>query len=118
MKKIDLVKLWIFKAEEDRKNVENNLNSEDILYGTVCFHTQQMAEKYLKGYLLYNEIDFLKTNVIEGLVSVCKEIDKDFEKIEPIIGDLSDYAVEIRYPDDWYSSSHSETMNAYNSAKK
>ena len=48
MTKTDLVKLWFLKAEEDRKNIDNNLQSEDIPFGTVCFHAQQMAEKYSK----------------------------------------------------------------------
>ena len=72
----------------------------------------------LKGFLTYKDTVFPKTHVIEDLISICKEIDKDFEILEPIIGDLSDYAVEIRYPDDWFVPSHEDTLEAYENAKK
>jgi len=118
MNKIDLVKLWFIKAEEDRKNIDNNLNSNNIPYGTVCFHAQQMAEKYLKGFLIFHEKEFPKTHIIEDLIAICKEIDEDFEALELIIGDLSDYAVLVRYPDDWHDPTHQETIEAYIAAKK
>lgn len=34
------------------------------------------------------------------LLHLCKEHDPDFSTIS--VGDLSDYAVEIRYPDEFY----------------
>ncbi len=40
--KIELVKAWIEKAD-------------------ICFHAQQCAEKYLKAYLTYKEVEFRKT---------------------------------------------------------
>lgn len=56
-------------------------------------------EKYLKAYLISKSVDFGKTHNLEYLIKLCSEIDKDFEDIK--VGDLSFYAVEVRYPDDF-----------------
>jgi HEPN domain-containing protein len=41
---------------------------------TVCFHAEQCAEKYLKGFLTYHQIEFPKTHSIETLVGLCKPV--------------------------------------------
>jgi len=45
----ELVKEWIHKAENDLLDAENNLRCPQIPTDTVCFHCQQVAEKYLKS---------------------------------------------------------------------
>jgi len=48
-KRIDLVKLWIRKAENDLVAAEHLLTVRPHTpYDTICFHAQQCAEKYLK----------------------------------------------------------------------
>ena len=48
-KKIDLVKLWIKKAENDLVAAEHLLTVRPHTpYDTICFHAQQCAEKYLR----------------------------------------------------------------------
>jgi len=74
MSKNDLVNAWIYKAENDIKNIENNLrySDEEIPIDTVCFHCQQAVEKYLKAYLVHNEISFPHTHNLGSLP--CREI--------------------------------------------
>jgi len=51
--KIDLTKLWIKKAENDLITAKDSLNIKPVPpLDTICFHAQQCAEKYLKGFLL------------------------------------------------------------------
>ncbi len=46
--KIDLVKLWIRKAENDLITAVNSLRIRPKPpFDTICFHAQQCAEKYL-----------------------------------------------------------------------
>ena len=69
---------------------------------TICFHAQQCAEKYLKGFLTFHEIDFPKTHSLEELVRLYKSI---VPSIESEVGDveiLSSYGVEIKYLDEIY----------------
>ena len=49
---IVLVKEWIFYAEEDFRNAEHTLTmTENCPFSTVCFHAQQVVEKYIKAFL-------------------------------------------------------------------
>ena len=58
---LSLVRQWVEKAEEDLLTAEHTLTLEDDCpYGTVCFHAQQCAEKYLKALLTLHAIPFPK----------------------------------------------------------
>jgi HEPN domain-containing protein len=62
-KKIELVKMWMRKADNDLKTAKDELNTEEPATDTICFHAQQCAEKYLKAFLLiYHEIEFEKNS--------------------------------------------------------
>ncbi|CAN5146524.1 hypothetical protein BH23CHL1_BH23CHL1_17780 [soil metagenome] len=61
------------------------------------FHSQQCAEKSLKGFLLWHEQRFGKIHDIAILVSSCEKIDPEFALLAPA-AELSDYAVDFRYP--------------------
>src|SRR4030042_3445000 len=98
----EYIKKWIQKADNDLKVASNELNVSDsnIITDAICFHCQQAVEKYLKAFLILNKIEFKKTHNIDFLLSLCIEKDQDFNAIS--VDDLSSYAVEIRYPDDFY----------------
>ncbi|MBI4824885.1 MAG: HEPN domain-containing protein [Nitrospirae bacterium] len=100
--KSDVVRAWFKKAENDLRTAEHIIKMEDPPYDTACFHTQQCAEKYLKGFLLFHEIDFPKTHSIEDLVLQCKKVAPSLESEIGDIEILSIYAVETRYPGELY----------------
>jgi len=56
----DLVSKWILKAEQDFRIIkhETSLKEDEMVRDMVCFHCQQMAEKYLKAYLIERETEF------------------------------------------------------------
>ncbi len=47
-----LVRGWFLKADSDLADARRTIASEGP-YDTACFHAQQAAEKYLKGYLAW-----------------------------------------------------------------
>jgi HEPN domain-containing protein len=54
---------WVEKAESDFLSAEYILSlADDRLTDTVCFHTQQCAEKYFKALLISRGIAFPKTH--------------------------------------------------------
>ena len=53
-----------------------------------------------------------------SLLNLCSSVDKSFKKNLPKSNNLTDYAVEIRYPDDWYEPTIEETKQAYEIALK
>ena len=66
-----LARRWFQKAENDLLNVRNNLQAEQYASDTVCFHCQQAAEKYLKGFLAWRRVPFTK---IHDLLELLKQI--------------------------------------------
>jgi len=94
--KIDLAKAWLKKAENDLMAAENSIEAK--LYDIASFHAQQCAEKYLKAFLTYHEIEFEKTHAIEDLLLLASQIDDSFVEMIEEGKKLTPYAVEVRYP--------------------
>ena len=105
---IDFIKQWLLKANEDLLVVERLVDYEIIATSSACFHCQQAVEKFLKAFLISNDIEIKKTHNIEYLLSECSDIDEDFSDIDP--KELSDFGVDVRYPGDMYIPGESETL--------
>ena len=103
------IKEWIDKANKDIKAVEKLKDEQDITE-IVCFHCQQAVEKYLKAFLIYNGEEIQKTHNIDFLLNKCKKYNNELEKY--IGNSLSDYAVDLRYPDTRYIPTIEETNEA------
>ncbi|MEJ5284908.1 MAG: HEPN domain-containing protein [Brevinematia bacterium] len=115
----EYVKKWLKKAMEDYKTALHEFNlppREEVVTSSVCFHCQQAVEKLLKAYLTAKKIDFGKIHALEFLVKLCAEEDEDFNNID--VGDLSSYAVDVRYPDDFYIPSIKEAEKALSIVKE
>ena len=48
-----VVREWFLSAQDDELAVESMLKNSDWPANTVCFLSQQMAEKSLKGFLIF-----------------------------------------------------------------
>lgn len=117
--KNDLIRLWITKAENDLITAEHSLNIKpkppvDI----ICFHAQQCAEKYLKAYLTYQDIEFEKTHDIGELVYLCSSKNLEFESIYDMVKELTPFAVEIRYPGIYDDITLQDAVEAVEIARK
>jgi HEPN domain-containing protein len=66
-----LVRAWIDKAEEDYRCFQHTLKmADDCPFDTVCFHSQQCVEKYLKARLVSLGIDFPKIHDIAAIIKL------------------------------------------------
>ena len=65
-----LVRQWIRRAENDLLNVRNNLAAQEIPWDTICFHSQQAAEKYLKAVLVFYAQPVPRTHDLEHLLGM------------------------------------------------
>jgi HEPN domain-containing protein len=109
---------WIKSANNDIKLVERELKfvDEEILVNIICFHCQQAAEKLLKAFLIYHQIEFPRTHNLEILIELCSRKDVSFVNID--CKGLTEYAVDVRYPDDFYSPTLQEAKLAYDKVLK
>ncbi|HDN83495.1 MAG TPA: HEPN domain-containing protein [Candidatus Altiarchaeales archaeon] len=97
--KIDLVVGWIKKGERDLKVAMRELAQQEIFTDVVCFHAQQAAEKYLKGYLVWLDIEPKRTHDLEDLVLLAGTKDKKILGLKDTLAELTPFAVESRYPE-------------------
>ena len=51
MKNKETIRKWVFLADGDLKTAVDELKTDEVITNTVCFHSQQCIEKYLKAYL-------------------------------------------------------------------
>ena len=114
----DLFEKWIIKAEKDLLTAERELTFENPVTESICFHSQQATEKFLKAYLVKHQIFFTKTHKIIDLLELCSTVDKSFKSELEDADNLTDYAVVIRYPDIWFEPSLEQAKESLNIAKK
>jgi HEPN domain-containing protein len=105
----EYLKNWLYRANEDIAVVDNLFNTDVAFYSsTICFHAQQAVEKFLKAFLVFNNVDFPRTHDVDFLLIECKKIAP--EDFEVDLLSLSDFGVNIRYPDDFYIPDKQETI--------
>ena len=109
---------WLYKANNDLKSALKLLDGDDPIMDTAIYHTQQCAEKALKGYLAFKSQPLKKTHDIELLVEVCSEIDSEFDKLYIYSENLTPYATAFRYPDIYLEPDYDEVYEAIDMAKK
>jgi HEPN domain-containing protein len=99
LKKRSEIKAWVAKAEQD-------FQAATFLAGKrkkpvpeiVCFHCQQAAEKYLKGYLAGENIPFPKTHDLASLRALAAVGLPEIELVFDLLKYLNRFSVLPRYP--------------------
>ena len=91
------VKDWIVLADKDLYASEILIKDEHPLTNIVAFHCQQTIEKYLKAFLIENDIPLIKIHDLIKLNGMIKEI-KDLRIDEKRLIPINEVYVEARYP--------------------
>jgi HEPN domain-containing protein len=90
---------WRLKAEEDF-TAASILAEHGGPAATICFLCQQVAEKYLKGYLLLRRQSPKRIHHVDVLLEDCIAFDDSFQLLVDDAVFLKRYYIESRYPDD------------------
>ena len=114
----EFVRQWLLKAEEDLNAAKALITYGDSFSSTVCFHSQQAAEKYPKAFLTRHQAEFPKTHDIDELLDLVAPIDSKLsESLRDVIV-LTNYGVDVRYPGDFLSVTGSDAQQAIQLAEK
>jgi len=115
---LNIVSQWIQKAESDFINARHTLSmGADCPYDTVCFHSQQGAEKYIKALLSFLSVDFPKVHDIGRLIQLLS----DHVKLSITVTEqelLTSYAIITRYPGDEEPLTRADAKRALSIARK
>ncbi|GAB4494896.1 MAG: hypothetical protein OHK0052_01050 [Anaerolineales bacterium] len=108
---------WLQKATNDLKTASILLHAQDDdkPFDMVCFHCQQAAEKYLKGYLAFLNLNIPRTHNIAQLIELGAQNDP-LLRAYLSADELTPYGVNIRYPDEISVPLESEAWQAYQRA--
>jgi HEPN domain-containing protein len=101
MDKDEILQQWLNKGNDDLRSAEylssmHHHTPNEI----ICYHCQQSAEKYLKGFLFLHDIEPPKTHDLNDLLEMCAEINNNFSVLSPKMSILKTYAVTTRYPNE------------------
>jgi HEPN domain-containing protein len=94
------VRQWFEHADEDLRLALGAMNlpgEEEPPYRLIAYHAQQCAEKYLKAFLVYHNVDFPYTHNISILLELCGDYAEWPKKLQDA-EELSRYVVTTRYP--------------------
>jgi HEPN domain-containing protein len=113
------VERWRRKATEDLRVADILLKASgrEVPYAAICFHAQQAAEKYLKGWLVSRGRPAPRTHSLLYLVSRAEELDGRFLEVREIAERLTPFAVAPRYPGDFPEPEEPDALKAIERAR-
>ena len=85
---------------------------QNTFYDTAIYHTQQCAEKALKGYCVYRRQPLIKTHDLEKILNICIELDSNFSELDILATSLNGLDVRFRYPDVEFEPEAQEVADA------
>jgi HEPN domain-containing protein len=101
---------WVKKAEEDYlAAVDLARRRKRQLHNLVCFHCQQSAEKYLKARIEEAGLRIARTHDLESLLNIVIQAEPLWAALRPALQNLTDFAVDFRYPGNEASKQDAKT---------
>ena len=111
-----LAQEWFDSAKSDYLYAEVGLKEEKI-FPQVAFLSQQIAEKFFKGYLILNGIEPPRIHELPKILDECVKINPDLNKLRDACELLTGFYVETRYPPDVPDYTREDISEAFEKAK-
>ena len=93
-----IVQEWLLTAEKDLKIAKEDIDKPER-HQDGSFHCQQAAEKFLKAFIIFKNLEFRPTHDLETLLHICSQQNKEFESIRTECKMLSPFYIGTRYPE-------------------
>jgi HEPN domain-containing protein len=116
--KNELIKQWLDRADKDLKTANQLITFDDAVFESICFSCQQATEKNLKAYLIFFDDNIVKTHDIGVLIKKCSVYDNQLLSFLDDADELTTYAVETRYPDNYFEIKRQDALKAIEVAIK
>ncbi len=110
------VQRWLRYAQEDMAAAEVMLEQTAIAPRHACWLAQQAAEKALKAVLVFLQIDFPRRHDLDALRNLVPD-GWQLKDNHPDLAELTEWAVEARYPGDWPEATLENARSAVEQAK-
>lgn len=107
---------WLQRAESNLR-VAYLGRGEGVFLEDLCFEAQQAAEKALKALLIYLSGDYPRVHAFALILEQLEQHMAVPESIREVV-ELTDYAVQMRYPGDYHPVSEEEYERALELAER
>ena len=105
------VRRWLRFAREDLTAAEALLRDEGVVPRHVCWLAQQAAEKALKAALVAVDVEFPFRHDLDALRNLLPPGWR-IKSEHPDLAELTEWAVEARYPGDWPDATREAAQRA------
>ena len=103
---------WLDKADEDLE-FGISVIEDSTFYAQICFHFHQAAEKYLKTYIITQELEFKKIHDLPVLLKSCLAKEPNLSELLEDCKFLNRFYIDTRYPVHWPTKyTKEEAVNA------
>jgi HEPN domain-containing protein len=103
-------------AREDLEAAEAIVSQVYAAPRHACWLAQQAAEKALKAILVCLQVEFPRTHDLDRLVHLIPD-GWQVPREHPDLADLTEWAVEARYPGDWPEATETDARDAAQHAR-
>ncbi len=107
---------WVRKAEFDRRTVLKEKANPPVVHASVCFHCQQLAEKYLKALLCELGLPVPRTHDCRVLVASLIPLEPELAQLTSRAKVPTRFAVDPRYSG--FQLVPSDSRTAWNAAER
>ena len=114
----DDTRAWLEQAAKDLRRVEILLAVTPPDVEGALFHSQQAAEKALKGLLTWHDIAFRRVHELGEIGRQCLQADPTLGDLLQRANSLTKYAVRFRYPGAPYEPTLEEAQAAHALARE
>ena len=98
-------------AREDLEAAEALVEQQTVVPRHICWLAQQAAEKALKAVLIFLEVEFPWRHDLDALRNLIPT-DWEVKEKHPDLAELTEWAVEARYPGDWPDATEADARLA------
>lgn len=107
---------WLRFSEEDLSVAARLMSGTPTAPRHACWLSQQAAEKALKAALMLEEVDFAFTHDLDALRNLLPDV-WAVRNTHADLAELTEWAVEARYPGDWPQPNDDDAIRAMSQAR-
>ncbi|MCI0565673.1 HEPN domain-containing protein [bacterium] len=111
-----LAEEWVAKGNDDELNALSILKHQDGTPTGVVFLCHQMAEKFLKAYIVHTQKKYPKSHNLGELVEMCANASSSFGTLGDAAAFLDPLYIPSRYPGDYPEFMWDVAERAYKTA--
>ena len=115
--KTEIINKWIEKADHDIGTAELIMQYIPEYRDTISFHCQQAVEKYLKTYLIFIDLEVVRSHNLILLLDMISQKQNISDELYDQATILQQFAVDVRYPEVTLDLSDFDIKNAIEIAR-